>query len=389
MKNINSYFALFCSTTTGGNNLGKLMLFLVTSWIATQSRNFRSSPTPIRSWAASAFSTLGSTGAATTRTKIHNRQGPRRSNISSTGTFASSRDNADSPNRPTTATTGDNIEPRESTETSTTKDASTSHDVPIWNSPLVQERVAQKRRNNKTRFRQHVNPLARQYQQPTILSEEWPRDTYHSLQYPLHLDIGCGKGGFLLNMTEWAVSSEEQHSDDEKTDLLLGSQFNYLGLEIRPGVAQYARERIERHPSCQGRLDFIGCNVNVDLQRILQRYQDTAAGPDDGLLLQCVTIQFPDPHFKAQHAKRRVVTPELVQTLAKYMKQGSILFLQSDIQSVLDDMRLRFRENDQFVDTLADMTDYYPKNIFPISTEREVSVLERGLPVYRALFHRT
>ena len=34
-----------------------------------------------------------------------------------------------------------------------------------------------------------------------------------------------------------------------------------------------------------------------------------------------VSIQFPDPHFKVRHSKRRVVTPELVATLAKFMNE--------------------------------------------------------------------
>jgi hypothetical protein len=33
--------------------------------------------------------------------------------------------------------------------------------------------------------------------------------------------------------------------------------------------------------------------------------------------------------------------------------------------------------------------EYLPENIFGIPTEREVSVLEKGLPVYRTTFKRT
>jgi hypothetical protein len=41
-----------------------------------------------------------------------------------------------------------------------------------------------------------------------------------------------------------------------------------------------------------------------------------------------------------------------------------------------------------FVDSIANTTEYLEANILQIPTEREVSVLERGLPVFRCLFTR-
>lgn len=230
-----------------------------------------------------------------------------------------------------------------------------------WNDPKLPERS---NRAKEFRSRQHVNPLASKFQQPTVLSVNWPRDVFVDMSKPLFLDIGCSRGGFLLEMAKERPS-----------------EYNYLGLEIRPLVAHQARQRISRH-QLQGRLDFIGCNVNVDLERLL-----TLAGADQNL--QMVTIQFPDPHFKSRHAKRRVVTPELVTTLARFMPPGATVFLQSDVQSVLDEMRLQFRDRpDYFQDGKEGIDDYVEENIFGIPTEREVSVLERGLPVYRATFTR-
>jgi len=231
---------------------------------------------------------------------------------------------------------------------------------PIWSRPL------DSKRKKEARARQHVNPLSRRYQQPTFLSKEWPKEVLSDLSLPLHLDIGCGRGGFLLEMA--------QAKPDQ----------NYLGLEIRPPIFQYALDRVERR-GLTGRLTFVGCNANVDLDRILSIYQSQGGGP-----LNTVSIQFPDPHFKSQHAKRRVVTPQLVLTLAKYMPESSVVFLQSDIKEVLDDMRLRFREQDlYFQDELESTSDYMEENPMGIQTERERSVLERDLPVYRTILRRT
>lgn len=276
---------------------------------------------------------------------------------------------------------------------STKGDLTETHELPIWNQPLEKKdaRVSYKK------VRQHVNPLARRYQQPTFLSPDWPKDVIDDLSLPLHLDIGCGRGGFLLEMAQengklWFVSVDCDCLDkcNERMPIRLLYCFfvianqNYLGLEIRPPIFQYALDRVERR-GLKGRLTFVGCNANVDLDRILTIYTNKGGGP-----VQTVSIQFPDPHFKSQHAKRRVVTPELVTTLAKHMRESSIVFLQSDIQEVLDDMRLRFREQDEyFQDEVEDTSEYLKQNPMGIQTERERSVLEKNLPVYRTILRRT
>ncbi|CAB9499613.1 tRNA (guanine-N(7)-)-methyltransferase [Seminavis robusta] len=247
--------------------------------------------------------------------------------------------------------------------------------TPPWTFDLLQKKRS--RRNNVVRVRQHVNPLARRFQLATILTDQWPTDVYDDVSSkPLFLDIGVGKGGFLLH-----VASQRPQ------------EYNYLGLEIRPLAVQFAKERLQTNPAysvpCTGHLDFVGCNANVDLGRLLNLYRE-ANDNNNNTPLAMVTIQFPDPHFKASHAKRRVVTPELVRTLPQFMPPGGKVFLQSDVQTVLDDMRERFREESMyFTDQVEDISSYYPDNIIGIPTEREVSVLKQDLPVYRALFVRT
>eukprot|EP00978_Attheya_sp_CCMP212_P003468 scaffold7174_cov55-Attheya_sp.AAC.2 len=244
------------------------------------------------------------------------------------------------------------------------------------NSTETSERKERPRRKKgNTRFRQHVNPLSRRFQAPVELIEGWPVSIYSDMSRPLHLDIGCGKGGFLL---DFATSQLQDTQQEVKK--------NYLGLEIRPGVAHYAQDRILKRPHLHGHLSFIGCNANVDLQRILSLYMSG----ENGAELGSVSIQFPDPHFKSQHVKRRVVNHDLVLTLAKFMKEGRTLFIQSDVQELLDDMRERIREQSiYFEDEIEDITEYMLENPLGVPTEREISVLAKDLPVYRTIFRRT
>lgn len=211
-------------------------------------------------------------------------------------------------------------------------------------------------------MRQHVNPLAATYQAPIQLAESWTSRLYEDPTLPFHLDIGCARGGFCLKLAE------------SRPDV------NVLGLEIRRPVAAFCSQRAR--DSGLPNVGFLSCNANVDLDRILRGVNQIPSR------LTRVSIQFPDPHFKARHQKRRVVQPALVQAIADHTDDDCEVFIQSDIEDVAVDMRQQFREHPGFVDVCDDMEVWLQDNPTGIPTEREIGVLEKGGPVYRTLFRR-
>lgn len=206
----------------------------------------------------------------------------------------------------------------------------------------------------RVRVRQHVNPLSHKYRYP-INPPDW-NQVYQDMTQPIHLDIGCARGKFLLQMAQ------------------LYPEINFLGIEIREPLVMDANQ--ERDRLGLSNLDFLFGNMNVAPEILLQSL------PADRLFW--VSIQFPDPWFKQRHSKRRVVQPELVIALAKYMVAGGIVFLQSDVELIALEMTARFQENSNFVRQHS--TLWLEKNIFPVSTEREKSTYNKGQPVYRSLF---
>lgn len=208
----------------------------------------------------------------------------------------------------------------------------------------------------RVRVRQHVNPLAQKYQTP-LSPLEWEK-VYLQPNQPLHLDIGCAKGRFLLSMAQ------------------IETDWNFLGLEIREPLVHEAnkwRDELELT-----NLHYLFCNVNHSLQALLSSLPTGT--------LQRVTIQFPDPWFKTRHGKRRIVQPQLVEELADYLAPGGIVFLQSDIEFVAVEMRDRFVANPAF--HRLGTGEWLAQNPLPVSTEREISTTEKGEPVYRAVFER-
>lgn len=206
------------------------------------------------------------------------------------------------------------------------------------------------------RVRQHVNPLSGKYQAP-VDAPNWSA-AFANPQQPLHIDIGCGKGVFALQMAQ------------------LAPEWNFLGLEIRQPVVESAQKR--QQEAGLTNLHFMYCNVNISLRSLLESWGDQNP-------LQQVSIQFPDPWFKKRHQKRRVLQPELVSTLAEFLPSGGRLVVQSDVEEVAVDMCDRIAENPHF---LRQGQDWLPESPFPAQTDRERVTLEQGLPVHRAIFTR-
>ena len=208
----------------------------------------------------------------------------------------------------------------------------------------------------KVRVRQHVNPLSKKYQTP-VQPPIWER-VYAQPAQPLHLDIGCARGEFLLSMAT------------------LQPHWNFLGLEIREPLVEQANAKVSEMGLRN--LYYLFANVNNSLKPLLESFE---AGT-----LQRVTLQFPDPWFKKRQAKRRVVQPELVDTLATYLMDGGEVLLQSDVEAVAVEMCDRFEAHPAFQKQGA--APWLATNPLPVPTEREVSTISRGEPVYRALFVR-
>lgn len=209
----------------------------------------------------------------------------------------------------------------------------------------------------RVRVRQHVNPLSNVFQVP-VLPPDWVQ-IYGDLTKPLHLDIGCARGRFILSMAQ------------------VEPTWNFLGLEIRHPLVEDAN-KIASEKQLKN-LFYFFCNANNSLKGLLESLPPA--------MLQRVTIQFPDPWFKNKHQKRRMVQSAMVEELAEFLVVGGEVFLQSDVEEVAKEMRERFAANSAFA-FKHDREIWLAENPMPVQTERELATIKKGQPVYRTLFVR-
>jgi len=204
----------------------------------------------------------------------------------------------------------------------------------------------------RVRVHQHVNPLS-----PYYTAAPRPVDLETSFAdplLPLHLDIGCARGRFILRMAE------------------AEPRWNFLGVEIREPLVTEANEIAAERGLDNLHYEF--CNAMIWLGKLIENF------PKD--ILQSVTIQFPDPWFKKKHAKRRMVNAELVETVVKKLRPGGRILVQTDIEFLAQEMFELFRTAEGLIEIEV------KENRFPIKTEREKAVEDKDLPVYRALWQK-
>lgn len=168
---------------------------------------------------------------------------------------------------------------------------------------------------------------------------------------PLELDVGFGRGRSLV---ERAGGHPE---------------VRVIGIELKAKWAAKVEER--RVKLGLGNAKAIRADVRDFLAR---------AGPD-GCLARAF-VCFPDPWWKKRHAKRRVLSRDLLDDLARLLTVGGELFVQTDVEDRYRAILALLNEHPAFDPRTID------ENPFGARSNREVRADADGLPVYRILAKR-
>lgn len=203
------------------------------------------------------------------------------------------------------------------------------------------------------RHRRHANPFT--VRAPPAAPD---LDALFGRRAPRELDIGFGKGEFLLGL-----AASEPGRD-------------YIGVELRAHLT----ERLLTAAATAGlhNIAALTCNVNAHLEALLPPAS-----------LAAVYVQFPDPWFKQRHHKRRVVTPDFVALLARLLADEGRLELVTDQAMLAEDMLAATASCAALVNRYGPGQAAPEREHFgPVPTDREAWHLARGDRLYRYRFRR-
>ncbi len=202
------------------------------------------------------------------------------------------------------------------------------------------------------RLRHHVNPLSQQYLAFTPKNLTPPGEV-------LEVELGCAEGEFLFRR---ASQKPGHHVVGIEIRRDLVAKINTMALDLPPGQ----------------RVEAIFANLNIHIPTLF------APASVDRFF-----INFPDPWFKKQHHKRRVVTPELLAELCEALRPGGELFFQSDIFDLaLDALSVIEEFGEGLVHNVRGPWSFFPHNPYGVPTRREVHVSEKGGDIWRILYTR-
>lgn len=155
-----------------------------------------------------------------------------------------------------------------------------------------------------------AHPQVIQEQQALSLPGQWPEVFANS--HPLHLEIGMGRGRFLLS----AAQAEPQ--------------INFIGLELCEEVIMQALQRYQQLPE------------NIRILWLNAQLLDQVFAPGE---IAKIYLNFPDPWPKNRHAKRRLTWDDYLQKYRRVLAAAGTLRFKTDNPQLFDWSRARFAAN--------------------------------------------
>lgn len=180
--------------------------------------------------------------------------------------------------------------------------------------------------------------------------------SYFSVERPLHLEIGCGKGSFACGMASANPS------------------VNFIAMER---VADVACLALEKAMACADeRLDNLRFLIG-DARGLTEIFPPKT--------FECIYLNFSDPWPKSGYHKRRLTYRSFLEQYRILLKDGGCLRLKTDNEMLFEFSLEEFAAAGLTVEWKTDDLHHSPYVDGNIMTEYESNFTAQGMPIHAAL----
>ena len=178
---------------------------------------------------------------------------------------------------------------------------------------------------------------------------EW--ESFFGNDHPVELDIGCGRGLFLLNAS------------------LAHPEINFLGLEVDYTTGRYSARKLMKRSLPNARV--LGGDCRIAMESLL---------PPDSV--SAAHVYFPDPWWKRKHLRRRIFTPSFVKLLKRVLKPGGIVHSWTDVEDYFEKIAAHMNDDEDFTICPAP-SEEEPAHDMDYHTSFERKKRQEGCTIYR------
>ena len=199
----------------------------------------------------------------------------------------------------------------------------------------------------RTKFKAWAEPYLKEHQEVSISNEEIEN------LYDVYLEIGSGKGDFLIQMSEKYPNL-----------LFVGVEKNVTcsGITAKKIVETNSKAKI----------------IWADAQELLPLFKDGS--------VNTLFLNFSDPWPKKRHHKRRLTSDLFLKEYLRVLKKGGRLIFKTDNIDLFNDSLEVFTETEFTL--ISKTNDYDGKDEFDAQTEYETNFRQKGTPINRVIYQK-
>ena len=163
---------------------------------------------------------------------------------------------------------------------------------------------------------------------------------------PIHIEIGMGKGNFILNMA------------------LNNPNINYIGIEKYSSVASVGIKKMMAYDLPN--LKVIISDV-MSLEDLLKKQ------------VEVIYLNFSDPWPKKRHEKRRLTSKDFLKLYDKFFKNKCHIEMKTDNDELFEYSLLSLQDYGYDIEKIS--YDLHKENTFNIMTEYEEKFSQKGIKI--------
>ncbi len=201
----------------------------------------------------------------------------------------------------------------------------------------------------RTKYKAWTLPYIQEHPEVMFTNEQ-----LSSFDKPYYLEIGSGKGQFLLDMAK-----------------KFPDKF-FVGVERNVTCCGFTAKKLVENEITNAKLMF------VDAEKLMEEIKDES--------LEGIFLNFSDPWPKKRHHKRRLTAEKYLNNYYRTLKRGGRLVIKTDNPDLFS-FTLENIENSKFK-VISKTDDYQDYDEFDTMTEYEQSFREENVPIHRIVLEK-